>query len=83
MLNSNNPRPEIVTRYLNKRNKALEKSRQSANESYKANIRVKTSYGHSINSILSNPSISAKNKFGILLKLPPLWLKMILPSMIQ
>ena len=32
-VNSNNPRPEIVTRYLNRRNKALEKSRQSANES--------------------------------------------------
>ena len=65
MLNSNNPRPEIVTGYLNKRNKA----RQSANESCKANRRVKTSYSHSINSILSNPSISAKKKFGILLKL--------------
>ena len=36
----NNPQPEIVTRYLNKRNKAFNKSRESANESSKANRRV-------------------------------------------
>jgi hypothetical protein len=69
VLNSTNLRPEIVTRYLNRRNKALEKSRQSANESNKANRRVKTSYNNSVNSILNNPAISAKKKFGILLKL--------------
>jgi hypothetical protein len=40
--NLNNPQPEIVTRYLNRRNTALEKSRQSANESCKANRREKT-----------------------------------------
>ena len=68
-INSNNPRPEIVTRYLNRRNKALEKSRQSANESCKANRRVKTSYNNTVNSLLSNPSITPKKKFGILLKL--------------
>jgi hypothetical protein len=54
---------------LDRKNKALEKSRQSANESNKANRRVKTSYNNSINSILNNPAISAKKKFGILLKL--------------
>ena len=68
-LNSKNPRTEILTRCLNKRNKALEKSRQSANESCKSNRRVKTSYNNTVNSILNNPAISAKKKFGILLKL--------------
>ena len=68
-MNSNNPRPEIVTRYLNRRKKSLEKSRQSANESLKANRRVKTAYYTTVNSIMNNPSITAKNKFGILLKL--------------
>ena len=62
LLNSNNPHPEIVTRYLTKRNKALDKSRQSANESCKANRRVKTSYTNTVNSLLSNPSITAKKE---------------------
>ena len=69
VLNSNNLAPEIVTRYLNKRNKALDKARQSSNESCKANRRVKTAYCNNINSLLHNPSISAKKKFGVLLKL--------------
>jgi hypothetical protein len=37
VINSNNPKPEIVTRYLSRRDKALQKSRHSANESLKAN----------------------------------------------
>ena len=37
----NNPQPEIVTRYLNKRDKSLNKSKESANESSKANRQVK------------------------------------------
>ena len=69
ILNSNNPQPEIVTRYLNKRDKSLKKSRESANESSKANRRVKNAYSNTINSVLNNPSITAKKKFGILLKL--------------
>ena len=69
LLNLNNSQPEIATRYLNRRNKALEKSRQSANESCKANRRVKISYNNTVNSLLNNPSITAKKKFGILLKL--------------
>ena len=40
-LNSNNPQPEIVTRLLSRRDKALKKSRDSANASLKANRRVK------------------------------------------
>ena len=68
ILNSN-PQPELVTRYLNKRNKTLKKSRESANESSKANRRVKTAYRNTVNAILNNPSITAKKKFGILLKL--------------
>ena len=69
LLNSNNPKPEIVTRFVNRKNKAFEQSRQSANESCKANRRVKINYGSTVNSLLVNPSISAKKKFGILLKL--------------
>ena len=67
VLNSHNLAPEIVTRYLNKRNKAVDKARQSSNESCKANRRVKTAYCNTINSLLHNPSISAKKKFGVLL----------------
>ena len=66
---SNNPSPETVTRYLNRKNKAFEKSRQSANESCKANKRVKTAYSNTINSVLNNYAIPAKKKFAILLKL--------------
>ena len=69
VLKSNNPRPVIVTRYLNRRNKALDKSRQSANESTKTNRRVKAAYNNTINSTLYNPSIPAKKKFAILLRL--------------
>ena len=69
ILNSNSPQPEIVTRLLNKRDKALNKSRNSANESSKANRGVKAAYTNTVNSLLRNPSISAKKKFGILLKL--------------
>ena len=60
---------EIVTRLLNKKDNAFTKSRDSANESLKANRRVKAAYSNTINSILTNPSITAKKKFGILLKL--------------
>ena len=61
-MNSNNPQPELVTRYLNKRNKTLKKSRESANESSKANRRVKTAYSNTVNTILNNPSITAKKE---------------------
>ena len=37
VITSNNPKPEIVTRYLSRRDKALQKSRHSVNESLKAN----------------------------------------------
>ena len=60
ILNSNNPNPEIVTRCLNRRNKSFEKSRESANESLKANRRVKAAFSNTVNATLSNPSLSAK-----------------------
>ena len=69
LINSDNPRPETVTCYLNRKNKAYEKARQSANDSLKANRRNKIAYGNTINSVMNNPSISAKKKFSILLKL--------------
>ena len=69
IITSNNPSPETVTRYLDRKNKAFEKSRQSANEFCKANKRVKTAYSNTINSVLNNYAIPAKKKFAILLKL--------------
>ena len=69
ILNSENPRPEIVTRLLHRKNKSFEKSRQAANDSTTANRRVKNAFNNSVNATLNNPSLSAKKKFGILLKL--------------
>ena len=69
ILNNPHPNQQIVTRLLNKRNKAFKKSRQSANESSKANRRAKNAYSNTVNTLLMNPSVSAKKKFGILLKL--------------
>ena len=62
ILNSANPRPEIVTRLLNRKNKSFAKSRQAANDSSKANRRVKTTFNNTVNSTLNNPSISAKKE---------------------
>ena len=64
-----NPSPDIVTRLLNKKDKAYEKSRQAANDSTKANRRAKISFHSAVNNTMRNPSISAKKKFSILLKL--------------
>ena len=61
--------PEIITKYLKKKNKALEKARVSANESTKANRRVKLAFYNTVNTTMNNPSISPKKKFQILLKL--------------
>ena len=63
------PRPEIVTRFLNKRNNAFVKSRVAANESCKANCRAKAAFQNSINNTLRNPLLSAKEKFSLLFKL--------------
>ena len=63
------PRPEIVTRLLNKRNNAFVKSRVAANESCKANCRAKAAFQNSINNTLRNPLLSAKKKFSLLFKL--------------
>ena len=42
---------------------------KSANESLKANRRVKDSFYNTVNIIMNNPEISAKKKFSILTKL--------------
>ena len=62
IVNSDNPRPETVTCYLNKKNKAFENARKSANESLKSNRRVKMAYENTVNSLMNNPSISAKKE---------------------
>ena len=61
--------PELVTRLLNKRDKAHNKARDSANESNKANRRAKQNFYNSVNNTLRNRDLSAKKKFSILFKL--------------
>ena len=60
ILNTENPKADIVTRLLNRRDKTLKKSRQAANDSLKVNRRAKETFTNTINSTLNNPAISAK-----------------------
>ena len=69
VLRQPNPSHDVVTRLLNKKNKAYEKSRQAANDSTKANRRAKITFHSAVNNTMRNSSISAKKKFSILLKL--------------
>ena len=69
LLKEQNHKPEIVTRLLNRKNKAHDKARDAANESSKANRRAKSAFNNTVNNTLRNPSISAKKKFSIPLKL--------------
>ena len=55
-----NPLPDIVTRLLNNRNKAQQKSREAANDSEKVNRRAKAAFNNTVNDTLRNPSLSAK-----------------------
>ena len=64
-----NPVPNLVTRLLNRRDKAHTKAREAANDSSKVNRRAKTAFHNTVNDTMRNPSISAKKKFSILLKL--------------
>ena len=64
-----NQSPDLVTRLLNKRNKAHNKARDAANESIKANRRAKTNFYDSVNNTLRNSALSPKKKFSILCKL--------------
>ena len=61
--------PEILTRFLAKKEKAHSKARHAANSSNLANRRAKFEFFNSVNCTMNNSSISAKKKFGILLKL--------------
>ena len=58
-----------LTRYLSKKKCAFAKARNSANESTKANRRVKFAFYNSVNSTMNNCSISPKKIFSIFLKL--------------
>ena len=68
-LNSQNSPLELVTRLLHRKNKVHQKSRDAANDSNKDNRRAKASFYNTVNDTLRNPSLSAKKKFCILLKL--------------
>ena len=67
--NRNNIRPEILTKYLEKKNRAFDKSKDAANNSKMANRRAKLAFINSVNATMNNYSISAKKKFNILQKL--------------
>ena len=69
LLSQQNIDHEILTKYENKKNKAYSKARQSANQSTNANKRAKLAFFNSVNSTMTNYSISAKKKFNILQKL--------------
>ena len=69
ILNQPNASPEMITKHLNKKNKAFVKSRNAANHSTIANRRVKFAFYNTVNSTMNNCSISPKKKFSILLKL--------------
>ena len=69
LTNQANTSPEIITRYLTKKNKAYSKAREAANASNLANRRAKFAFYNSVNSTMNNHNISAKKKFGILLNL--------------
>ena len=68
-LSQPNLSPDILTRLGNKKDKACKKSRDSANQSTKANRRAKLDFYNSVNSTMHNYSISAKKKFAILTNL--------------
>ena len=60
---------EILTKYLNRKNRAFTKSRESANQSTLANRRIKFAFFNSVNATMNNNLISPKKKFNILQKL--------------
>ena len=66
ILNKDNPRPEVVTRLLDKKNKAYTKAREAANESCKANRRAKAAFHMAVNNTLRNPSLVRTMNFGSL-----------------
>ena len=61
--------PETITRLLDKKTRASEKSRESSNQSQYANKRAKTNFYNCVNSTMNNPHISPKKKFSILTRL--------------
>ena len=58
-----------MTKYLAKKDKARAKGRDPANTSNLANRRTKFVFYNTVNCTMNNPSISAKKKFSILLRL--------------
>ena len=52
-----NTPPEVLTRYLDRKDRAFAKSRNAANASNKANKRVKSAFYNTINNTLNNHTI--------------------------
>lgn len=68
-LQKTNSDNDTITKLLYKKTKAYHQSRKDANNSLKQNRKAKTDFFNSINSTLTNPNMSSKKKFSILLKL--------------
>jgi hypothetical protein len=60
---------ETITKLTNKKDKSHRNYKIASRESLKATRRVKQDYFNSVNCVMNNPHISAKKKFGILIKL--------------
>ena len=61
-----NSTPDLISTLKQKKEKAFSKCKSSSLESTKANRRTKQAFFNSVNNIMHNAHISAKNKFNIL-----------------
>ena len=60
---------EVITILKTKKQKVFDEYKDATKESNNASKRVKREYFNSVNNVMNNPEISAKKKFGILIKL--------------
>ena len=67
--NNQSESQDVLISLLNKKNKTYKNARIAANESLKANRRVKNEFYNTVNSTMNNQSKTAKKKFSILIKL--------------
>ena len=68
-VNCQNTKHEILTKLLNRKKKAWDKSRQAANDSVKYNRKTRLAFYQTVNDTMNNFLLSAKKKFSILVKL--------------
>jgi hypothetical protein len=68
-LNKPNSSAETITKLNERKCRAFNKSHEARNDSTNANRRAKSAFYNSVNSVMKNPHISAKKKYGILITL--------------